>query len=141
MEASKECIEAIKSFEGLRLKAYQCPSGVTTIGYGHTSSARLISACSQIEAEKWLREDLERVYAVLRKVRVYWTQGMWDACTSFVFNVGGQQFLQSSLKKKMEFNAEDPAIKKEFMKWVYSKGRVLNGLKSRRQWEAKRYYQ
>ncbi len=141
MEASKECIEAIKSFEGLRLKAYQCPSGVTTIGYGHTSSVRLNSACSQIEAEKWLREDLERVYAVLRKVRVYWTQGMWDACTSFVFNVGGQQFLQSSLKKKMEFNAEDPAIKKEFMKWVYSKGRVLNGLKSRRQWEAKRYYQ
>lgn len=141
MVASKECIEAIKSFEGLRLKAYQCPSGVTTIGYGHTSSARLNSACSQIEAEKWLREDLERVYAVLRKVRVYWTQGMWDACTSFVFNVGGQQFLKSSLKKKMEFNAEDPAIKKEFMKWVYSKGRVLNGLKSRRQWEAKRYYQ
>lgn len=141
MVASKECIEAIKSFEGLRLKAYQCPSGVTTIGYGHTSSARLNSACSKIEAEKWLREDLERVYAVLRKVRVYWTQGMWDACTSFVFNVGGQQFLKSSLKKKMEFNAEDPAIKKEFMKWVYSKGRVLNGLKSRRQWEAKRYYQ
>jgi len=141
MVASKECIEVIKSFEGLRLKAYQCPSGVTTIGYGHTSSARLNSACSQTEAEKWLREDLERVYAVLRKVRVYWTQGMWDACTSFVFNVGGQQFLQSSLKKKMEFNAEDPAIKKEFMKWVYSKGRVLNGLKSRRQWEAKRYYQ
>lgn len=141
MVASKECIEAIKSFEGLRLKAYQCPSGVTTIGYGHTFSARLNSACSQIEAEKWLRDDLERVYAVLRKVRVYWTQGMWDACTSFVFNVGGQQFLQSSLKKKMEFNAEDPAIKKEFMKWVYSKGRVLNGLISRRQWEAKRYYQ
>lgn len=29
-------IEHVKSFEGLRLKAYKCPSGVLTIGYGHT---------------------------------------------------------------------------------------------------------
>ena len=38
MKASKECIEAIKRFEGLHLEVYMCPAGVLTIGYGHTSS-------------------------------------------------------------------------------------------------------
>lgn len=28
-------LNLIKRFEGQRLKAYQCPAGVWTIGYGH----------------------------------------------------------------------------------------------------------
>jgi lysozyme len=29
-------VELIKEFEGLRLRAYRCPAGVPTIGYGTT---------------------------------------------------------------------------------------------------------
>lgn len=140
MKASSECVEKIKEFEGLKLKAYQCPSGITTIGYGHTTNARLNSNCTLTQAEKWLDDDLAKCYEVLGKVKVFWTQGMWDACTSFVFNVGGAQFLSSTLRKRIEFNSEDFAIKKEFAKWVFSKGKVLEGLKRRRQWEIERYY-
>ena len=34
MTYSKDCIDLIKDFEGLYLKAYLCPAGVPTIGYG-----------------------------------------------------------------------------------------------------------
>ena len=29
-------LDLIKHFEGLNLKAYKCPAGKLTIGYGHT---------------------------------------------------------------------------------------------------------
>lgn len=141
MKASKEAIEAIKRFEGFRSSAYLCPSGIITIGYGHTRGVRLNMKCSETEASIFLQQDLEVCYKTLRQVHVTWTQGMWDACTSFVFNLGGSHFLNSRLRKKIEFNAEDPSIKDEFKKWVFSKGVVLKGLKVRREWEVKRYYQ
>ena len=40
MRASNECINAIKGFETLQLKAYKCPAGVLTIGYGHTRGVK-----------------------------------------------------------------------------------------------------
>ena len=36
MKTSDAAKQAIGTFEGLKLKAYRCPSGVLTIGYGHT---------------------------------------------------------------------------------------------------------
>ena len=39
MNISDEGLKLIMQFEGLRLKAYRCPAGVWTIGYGHTSAA------------------------------------------------------------------------------------------------------
>ena len=36
----ENALNLIKEFEGLRLEAYRCPSGVWTIGWGHTSSVR-----------------------------------------------------------------------------------------------------
>ena len=33
---SQAGIELIKQFEGCELKAYYCPAGILTIGYGHT---------------------------------------------------------------------------------------------------------
>ena len=36
MQINKEGIDLIKKFEGCRLKAYKCPAGIWTIGYGNT---------------------------------------------------------------------------------------------------------
>lgn len=38
MKASDILIKGIKSFEGLRLEAYQDAKGVWTIGFGHTAN-------------------------------------------------------------------------------------------------------
>ena len=40
MRTSQKGINLIKEFEGCRLKAYKCPAGVWTIGYGHTSNVK-----------------------------------------------------------------------------------------------------
>lgn len=37
---TEDAIKAICNFEGLVLKAYRCPAGVWTIGYGHTRGVK-----------------------------------------------------------------------------------------------------
>jgi len=34
-------LEIVKFYEGLKLKAYLCPAGIPTIGYGHTKNVKL----------------------------------------------------------------------------------------------------
>ena len=58
MQISKKGIDLIKRFEGCRLKAYKCPAGVWTIGYGHTSGVKQGDTISQQQADSWLRYDL-----------------------------------------------------------------------------------
>ena len=36
MNISKNGVDLIKQFEGLKLNAYKCPAGIWTIGWGHT---------------------------------------------------------------------------------------------------------
>ena len=50
----------IKSFEGCRLEAYKCPAGVWTIGYGHTAGVKQGMKITLEEADKFLREDVEK---------------------------------------------------------------------------------
>ena len=40
MKISQRGIDLIKSSEGLKLKAYLCPAGIWTIGYGFTKGVR-----------------------------------------------------------------------------------------------------
>ncbi len=40
MTALPYALLIIREFEGLRLTAYRCSSGIWTIGYGHTSNVR-----------------------------------------------------------------------------------------------------
>lgn len=39
MKISDAGLKLTRSFEGLKLKAYRCPAGIWTIGYGHTTAA------------------------------------------------------------------------------------------------------
>ena len=58
MKASQSCIELIKQFEGLRLKAYKCvpTEEMWTIGYGHYGVTQ-DCVITQEEAERLLKED------------------------------------------------------------------------------------
>ena len=40
MNISENGLELIKHFEGCELKAYKCPAGVWTIGYGHIKTVK-----------------------------------------------------------------------------------------------------
>lgn len=140
MKISTEAYCAIASFEGFRATAYKCPSGVWTIGYGHTKGVKKGDMISYQEASKLLMRDIEDVEDKLASLGTL-TQGQLDSLVSFVFNVGIANFNNSTLKKKVIANRFDKSIGKEFKRWIYSKGKVLQGLVKRREWEARRYYE
>ena len=61
MRASDNAKALIKSYEGLRLKAYKCPAGVWTIGYGHTKGVTQGMEISRQMAEGYFEQDLYNI--------------------------------------------------------------------------------
>lgn len=141
MEASKELIEKLKEFEGFRSKAYLCPAGVWTIGYGHTFGVRCGDIVTEESAEEFLRSDLEKIYPVVRKCRYDFNQHQFDALCSFVFNLGVGNFKGSTLYKVLRKDKDSEEVGNQIRRWVYCNGKVLDGLKKRREWEARYYYE
>jgi lysozyme len=136
LKISESMIAVIKKFEGLRLKAYKCPAGVYTIGYGHTENVFADSEISELMADQILRKDLEKFEQTINNLDLPLLQCEFDALVSFVFNVGIGNFNKSTLKKlllqKKFFYAA-----KEFDKWVFAGGKKLPGLQNRRNKERK----
>jgi len=128
-------IEIIKAWEGLRLSAYQDTGGVWTIGYGDTHDVKPGMVITKQEAERRLYEDIKWVEGVLNStVKVPITQKQYDALGSFVYNIGGTQFRNSTLLRKL--NAYDyVGAANEFPKWKYDNGKVIRGLINRRRHE------
>ncbi len=126
-----------KSFEGLRLEAYQDCAGVWTIGYGHTGPT--VSAgqfISDAEAEKLRQEDLAEVVAcVNHAVQAVISQGQFDAMVDFCFNAGRENFVQSTLLRKVN-SGDLQGAAGQFALWVHAGGEVVPGLLRRRNAEA-----
>lgn len=141
MKASDILIAKIKEFEGYRQKAYRCPAGVWTCGYGHTRGVAEKTSCTQAQADAWLRQDLAPLEKQLIGINDIDSQGKFDACLDFCFNLGLGNFLRSTLLKTIKDGKDDKRIKAEFMRWVYTGGRKLDGLVKRREWEAERFFQ
>ena len=140
MKASSKALELIKQFEGLRLKAYLCPGGVWTIGYGHTAGVKSGMVITEAQAEEFLLSDIAVFEKAVNDQKLALTQNMFDALVSFTFNVGVGNFKRSTLLYKIKVNPWDNSIMDEFLRWVYSKGRVLPGLQRRRLAEMKLYF-
>lgn len=141
MKITKEGINLIKKFEGLRLEAYLCPAGVWTIGYGHTKGVKKGQVITQLEADNLLKEDLssfEKGVTSLIKSNI--NQNQFDSLVSFAFNLGLANLKSSTLLKKVNANPNDRTIVDEFLKWVYAKKVFLEGLHRRRQAEANLYF-
>ena len=140
MKASVDAYELIKQFEGLRLKAYLCPAGIWTIGYGHTSGVSPNSFITIQEADEYLHRDVATIEMQLNKLNLSLRQCQWDAIVSFVFNVGIGNFKASTLLAKILINPDDNSIMDEFLRWVYANGKVMRGLQKRRLTEMKLYF-
>jgi lysozyme len=146
LKPSQNCINLIKRFEGCRLKAYKCPAGVWTIGYGtiRYQDGKPVKEGEEISlyrAETLLTYEVEK-FASQIKVNV--NQNQFDSLVSFCYNLGIGAFNSSTLKKKIIANPGDLSIRDEFMKW--NKARVkgvlteLKGLTNRRKAEADLYF-
>ena len=150
MTPSQACISLVKSFEGFSPKAYRCPAGVWTIGYGTTlypggGKVSPGDTCTAAQAETWLAHDLGAAARdVAKLVKVAVSQAQFDALVSFAYNVGSdidadtvaEGLGDSTLLRKL--NAGDArGAAGEFMKWVNGGGRRLPGLVRRREAERK----
>lgn len=124
--------DIIKKWEGLRLKAYLCPAGVPTIGYGHTYNVKMGQTISVAQAEMFLDHDYQNAEEqVLSLVKVPLTENQLGALTSFVFNLGSGNLRISTLLRKLN-QGDYTSAAEEFNKWVFAGGKKLNGLVKRR---------
>lgn len=143
MKTSCAGLDLIKEHEGLSLTSYRCPAGVWTVGYGSTKGVRPWTILTKARAEERLREDIEVAERAVEQV-YYLQRGLkqcqYDALVSFVFNIGIKAFANSTLRKKVITNPDDPSIENEFKKWIYASGKPLAGLIFRRADEAELYF-
>lgn len=140
MKTSSKGLALLKTFEGLRTKAYRDGGGVWTIGFGHTAAAgapipRAGMEITAQDAMDILARDLgqyERgVSAALKRSP---TQNQFDAMVSLCFNIGVDAFQDSSIVRC--FNAGDPQLAAErFLLWNKDNGKVIPGLTRRREAE------
>jgi len=126
-----------KSFEGLRLEAYQDCAGNWTIGYGHAGPTVLPGqSISEAEAAKMLQADLANAVAyVNHAVQAVISQGQFDAMVDFCFNAGRGNFAQSTLLRKVN-SGDLRGAAVQFTLWVHAGGEVVAGLVRRRKAEA-----
>ena len=130
MKTSPKGVSLIKSFEGCRLKAYKCPAGVWTIGYGHTAGVKEGDTITQETADDYLRNDLEKYEkAVMNYDSIYhFNQNQFDALVSFTYNCGVgnlKNLTQSGRRTLAQISVRLPLYNK-------AGGVVLRGLQRRR---------
>jgi lysozyme len=147
MKATQNCINLIKLFEGYKPKAYLCPAGIVTIGFGSTMytdgrKIKLGDTINEQQGNELLNWELKNKGIALHGLNL--NQNQFDSCLSFIYNLGIGAFAKSTLKKKILINPNDKSIRDEFMKW--NKARVggqlmeLKGLTRRRIAEAELYF-
>ena len=156
MSLDQRVIDMIKHHEGVRLKPYQCPALIWTVGVGHVidqSHIRVPLAerkalpipdgwnrtLSIGEVDEMLTTDLQSFENGVRRLCPNGlTPGRLGALTSFAFNVGLGNLQRSTIRIKHNRGEYDSAAD-EFLKWNKAGGKELKGLTNRRKDERTLY--
>lgn len=136
-------VAMIAEHEGCRLRAYRCPAGVPTIGWGETDGVRMGMVWTQEEADRRFLSSLQdftnQVQGMLTE---YASQQQLGALVSLAYNIGTGALRKSTVLR--QHNAGNPdAAARAFALW--NKARVrgvlteLKGLTRRRASEAALY--
>lgn len=151
MKLTNKIRAMIMQWEGCRLKAYHCPAGVLTIGYGHTgpdvTEGMTITAA---QAVALFNADIDRfaesVRQLLGETVTRLRPQQFDALVSLAYNIGPGNFRRSSVMAKVKADPDDPTIRDAFMRHVKARDRhgnliTLPGLVRRRAGEADHYFE
>ena len=136
-------IDIIKAWETFRSKPYLCPSGIPTVGYGHTRTASInMTPISEHTAEVLLKVDLEIVEAQVNRLVKYLDidQNNFDAIVCLVFNIGIGNFEKSNTFRLIKENPKKLEIADEWIGFRKSNNKPLRGLLLRRLDEIKLYF-
>ncbi len=106
-----------------------------TVGYGTTIGVWLGTAVTREEADKLLREHIEKdAKNVAKHVAVPLNDHEWAAILSFAYNIGSIAFATSTLAKKLN-RGDKAGAAAEFGRWVHAQGKKMPGLVKRRERE------
>ncbi|MGC1307903.1 MAG: lysozyme [Phormidesmis sp.] len=126
----------IKSFEGLRLKAYRDAVGIWTIGYGTTRGVKPGMQISEAQAEQFLQQDLARFeQAISDVINVPVNDNQFSALSSFTYNVGPGAFRSSTLLRLLNEGHDLRSTADQLLRWDKAGGKPLAGLTRRRKAE------
>ena len=127
-------IDIIKKYEGLSLKAYRCPAGIVTIGYGCTTypdgtPVKMGDTITKEKAEALLLDYvINQIMPHLKDLAL--TSNQEAALCSLIYNIGAPAFLKSKCYKAIK--AKDwETVYKEW-EWTKAGGKTLKGLLKRR---------
>jgi len=138
-------VRLIKQFEGFSAKAYLCPAGKWTIGYGQVVGKQNVPDVTESQAEVWLRDEAKKIDSFLstQLPGVKLSDDQRGALISFVYNVGMSAFKHSTLKKRLLAGASDAEIAEAWRMWkkitVDGKKQTSKGLVKRRALEIGAY--
>mgnify|MGYP000268254113 CR=1 FL=1 len=144
-QINKTGLDLVKQHEGFRDKAYVCPAGKLTIGYGHVILKNEQNLKREIiskqKGEQLLKSDIAKaIKAVEKHITVPLNDNQFSALCSFTFNLGGENLRKSTLRKmlnKRKYNA----IPFQLSRWVFSGKKKLKGLVKRRKEESELFQQ
>jgi lysozyme len=138
--------DLIKKFEGYKDKAYQDVKGIWTIGFGLTQYPNGLKVqpgdtITPEQGEKYFQQTLQKfAQGVEDSIKTKVNNNQFAALVSLAYNIGLTAFKNSTLLKLVNENPNNPSIQTEFMKWVYSNGKKVQGLVTRRTTESKLYF-
>ena len=136
-------VALIAEREGCRLRAYRCPAGVWTCGWGETEGVTPGTVWTQERADRALCDSLsKRALQVLSVLTEHAEPNQLGALVSLQYNIGAAAFAKSTVVKS--HNAGDTlAAARAFALWnkatVSGALTVLAGLTARRAAEAALY--
>jgi len=137
LSPSRLLVALIKLFEGCRLRAYLCPAGVPTNGWGTTGPDVKLgvvwdqaTADARMEADALMFETASRAQCPTAD-----TEGRQAALADFAYNLGLTRLKGSTLRRRALAGDWD-AVAVELNKWVFAAGKKLPGLVKRRAAEA-----
>lgn len=140
-----EAVELIAEKEGLSLKAYKCPAGVWTIGWGETEGVTPGDVITKEEADQMLLKDLQGRAQQVKALCTEWAnEYQLGAMVSLAYNIGLEAFKKSTVLRKHNEGDFDAAAR-AFGLWNKARNprtrqlEVLAGLTSRRAAEAALY--
>jgi lysozyme len=134
-----DAIKIIKIYEGFSVKAYRCPAGKLTIGYGRTEGVKEGERTTPDKELDWLEKRVERDLIWLRnKLQPLILESNQEAALlCLIYNIGGGAFLKSGIFRQLrnsENNGKLPLklIESSWLSWNKINGKVSNGLVNRR---------
>lgn len=143
MNINQAAVDLVKEFEGFRANAYRDAVGVWTIGYGTTAMAgvgikpAMGMTISKSDAEAYLHAALNKFAAQISpSITAPVNENEFGAFVSLAYNIGPGAFKKSTALR--EFNAGNKQKAADaILLWDKAGGKVLRGLKRRREAERK----